>query len=135
MGETVTPIESGRARRPAKAYPSAPWTLSGNAHLHLFGLRRDRLPAVSRDFRPIVLGGHGFVVAGWVDTRAGSVPGYRELLAAIVGPLARAPHRDGHAHVGRQRRVAARWPRALGLPEGDGRVRRRDRPPGHGQCP
>ena len=85
MGETVTPIESGRAKRPAKAYPSAPWTLSGNAHLHLFGLRRDRLPAVPGDFRPIVLGGHGFVVAGWVDYRAGSVPGYRELLAAVVG--------------------------------------------------
>lgn len=82
MGEAVAPVES---RREVEAYPPAPWELRGNAHLHLLVVRAARLPAVPDGFDPIVLGGYGFVVAGWVDYEGGTVDGYRELLAAVVG--------------------------------------------------
>ena len=82
MGEVLAPSASGTE---VEAYPPAPWELRGNAHLHMLVIRASRLPAVPDDFKPIVFGGYGFVVAGWVDYREGSVLGYRELLAAVVG--------------------------------------------------
>jgi hypothetical protein len=84
MAESTAPAEANREVE-AEPYPPAPWELSGNAHLHLLAVRESRLPAMPAGFDPVIFGGFGFVVAGWVDYRGGSVPGYRELLAAPVG--------------------------------------------------
>ena len=84
MGETLAPVaQPGSAE--AEPYPPAPWELRGNAHIHLLVVRDSRLPAVPEGFKPTVFGGYGLVAAGWVDYIGGSVLGYRELLAAVVG--------------------------------------------------
>ena len=82
MAEAVAPARAIRAIEP---YPPAPWELRGNAHIHLLVVRASRLPAVPEGFKPFVFGGYGLVAAGWVDYAGGSVEGYHELLAAIVG--------------------------------------------------
>jgi hypothetical protein len=69
----------------ATDYPPAPWRLHGQAQFHVLAVRTDRLPPTPDGFRPLVLGGRGLVVAGWVDYRGGSVLRYGELLAAVVG--------------------------------------------------
>jgi hypothetical protein len=69
----------------AERYPPAPWRLHGQAHFHVLAVCAERLPATPEGFRPLVLAGHGLVVAGWVDYRGGSILRYRELLAAVVG--------------------------------------------------
>ena len=69
----------------ATSYPPAPWRLHGQAHFHVLAVRAGRLPSTPGGFAPLVLGGHGLVVVGWVDYRGDSVLRYRELLAAVVG--------------------------------------------------
>jgi hypothetical protein len=66
-------------------YPPAPWQLHGQAHGHLLLVPRDALPATPEGFRPLVVAGHGLVVAGWVDYQGGSILRYRELFAAVAG--------------------------------------------------
>ena len=82
MGDATAPAT---APREVQAYPPPPWWLAGNAHAHLLVVREARLPEVPDGVQPIVFGGYGFVVAGWVDYREGIVEPYRELLAAVVG--------------------------------------------------
>jgi hypothetical protein len=48
-------------------------------------VRHAALPATPAGFRPLVLAGHGFVVAGWVDYQGGSVLRYGELFCAVAG--------------------------------------------------
>lgn len=67
------------------AYPSAPWQLHGQAHFHVLAVRAERLPPTPDGFRPLVVGGRGLVIVGWVDYREGSILRYGELLAAVVG--------------------------------------------------
>jgi hypothetical protein len=69
----------------ASGYPPAPWQLQGQAHFHVLVVRAERLPPTPDGFRPLVLGGRGLVVVGWLDYRGGSVLRYGELLAAVVG--------------------------------------------------
>jgi acetoacetate decarboxylase len=66
-------------------YPPAPWQLHGQAHFHVLAVRAERLPPAPDGFQPLVLGGHGLVIVGWVDYRGGSILRYGELLAAVVG--------------------------------------------------
>jgi hypothetical protein len=69
----------------AAGYPPAPWQLCGQAHFHVLAVRADRLPPTPDGFRPLVFGGRGLVIVGWVDYRGGSILRYGELLAAVVG--------------------------------------------------
>jgi acetoacetate decarboxylase len=66
-------------------YPPPPWQLQGQAHFHVLLVRAGHLPATPDGFAPLVLGGRGLVVVGWVDYRGGSILRYRELLAAVAG--------------------------------------------------
>lgn len=73
------------AQTPTTTYPPAPWRLHGQAHFHVLAVRAERLPPTPDGFRPLVLGGRGLVVVGWVDYRGGSILRYGELLVAVVG--------------------------------------------------
>ncbi len=72
----------------ADAYPPSPWELGGQSHSHLFGVARDDLPTTPPGFRPLVIAGHGLVVAGWVHYQEGILR-YGEVFAAVVGMVKR----------------------------------------------
>jgi hypothetical protein len=80
-------VAAADVKTPATAtdYPPAPWRLHGHAHFHVLAVRSERLPPTPDGFEPLVLGGRGLVVVGWVDYLGGSVLRYGELLAAVAG--------------------------------------------------
>ena len=78
-------VAAGTTLSTSTGYPPAPWRLQGQAHFHVLAARAERLPPTPDGFEPLVLGGRGLVVVGWVDYRGGSILRYSELLAAVVG--------------------------------------------------
>lgn len=72
-------------------YPTPPWKLHGQAHVHAFLVPASALPATPAGFKPLVLAGRGIVIAGWVDYQGGSVLRYGELFAAVAGFVGRRP--------------------------------------------
>jgi acetoacetate decarboxylase len=81
----VSRVATTAAQTSTTTYPPAPWQLHGQAHFHVLAVRAERLPPTPEGFWPLVLGGHGLVIVGWVDYRGGSILRYGELLAAVVG--------------------------------------------------
>ena len=66
-------------------YPPAPWQLQGQAHFHVLVVAAAELPATPDGFTPLVIGGRGLAIVGWVDYQSGSILRYGELLTAVVG--------------------------------------------------
>ena len=67
------------------AYPPEPWRLAGQLHASVFRVPTDDLPASQPPgTRPVLIGGHGIVIAAWVRYEAGSVLRYRELLCTVL---------------------------------------------------
>ncbi|GAA0256926.1 acetoacetate decarboxylase family protein [Saccharothrix mutabilis subsp. mutabilis] len=65
-------------------WPPPPWDLRGEAVLTVWTVRRDAVPALPPDVRPITVAGRAVVVTAFVDYRPPSVLAYRELLAAVL---------------------------------------------------
>jgi hypothetical protein len=59
--------------------------LHGHSHGHLFSVPRRLLPETPAGFRPLIIAGRGFVVAGWVDYQGGSILQYGEVFCAVAG--------------------------------------------------
>ncbi|MGI8712971.1 MAG: acetoacetate decarboxylase family protein [Solirubrobacteraceae bacterium] len=78
-------VNTAHTDGPAVAYPPAPWQLQGQANFHLLAVQAAHLPATPDGFSPLIIGGRGLAIAGWVDYQSGSILNYGELLAAVVG--------------------------------------------------
>ncbi|MGH3951690.1 MAG: acetoacetate decarboxylase family protein [Pseudonocardiaceae bacterium] len=65
-------------------YPPEPWNLAGQAYASAWRLPAERLPELPPGIRPVIVGGHGFVVTAWVDYQEGGLLAYRELMVTVA---------------------------------------------------
>ena len=64
--------------------PPPPWHLAGHAHLTIWRLDAQRLPALPEGVRPATVRGQALVVTAFVDYSEEGVLAYHELLAGVV---------------------------------------------------